>query len=226
MTSPTLQALDRQIINTAKEMFFRQGIIKTEMKEIAKSVGISRSTLYRHFESTLSIAFYITEEVVQDLTSPAVSFTPSMTGYEQFANLVYKMADKMCDNLPSVRFLSEFDTLYNVSDSSAQAESNNIEKKPAGYEDTLRSYATPLFTIFRRGIRDGSIAIDCDTYLTPLSFFHTALALAKHIVLREENYMQEHGVGRELMYIPLDMMLKSIRPEILRQGARNTRPSS
>lgn len=206
MHDATLTTLDKRIIRVSKELFLSKGIMKTEMKEIAKLVGVSRSTLYRHFPQALDIAFYIAEDVLRYWMAIDYAIPGNLSGYERFSLYMHKFLEKMWNNLNTVQFINEFDTLYNLKYSTANP--------PAQYVDYLSNQEDmDFFQVFRTGIQDGSIRREYDELITPRSFVFTAISMTKHIMLREENYLSEHGFSREFIFQSIDLMLTSIKAD-------------
>lgn len=206
MHDETLTALDKKIIHVSKELFLSQGIMQTEMKEIAKLVGVSRSTLYRHFPQALDIAFYIAEDVLRYWMSADYEIPENLSGYERFSLYMHKFLEKMWNSLSMVQFINEFDTLYNLKYSTANP--------PVQYVNYLTNYKdVDYYLAFEAGIQDGSIRKEYDELITPRSFVFTAISMTKHIMLREENYLSEHGFSREFILQSIDLMLASIKAD-------------
>lgn len=195
--------LERKIIDSAKEHFLAEGIMNTDMKQLASELGISRSTLYRHFPSSLHIAFHIVEDCLIYLTSDDESLFEDICGYEALSLYMHRFVSRLCVNLNMVRFLHEFDTIYGSKPADATP--------PEGYIEYLSSNQHFSTKLFRRGVADGSIKFRKDIKIGSGAFLQTALALAERIMLREEAYLKEHGVAREFIDYTIDMMLASIR---------------
>ena len=201
-----LSPLDRKIIQVAKKSFLEKGIIKTEMKHIAKEVGISRSSLYRHFPNTLYIAFHIVPEMLNELmTIYDVQFDKNehVSGYELFAAYMNMFVEKLCNNLDIIRFVKEFDTLYNLSEQEITP--------PEDYRLWMDNTVGQHITYFKLGIEDGSISSELDEVKVPLTFLFTALSMTEHIMLREENYLREHGAAYEFVSNTIELMLRGIK---------------
>ncbi len=201
-----LSPLDRKIIQVAKKSFLEKGMIKTEMKQIAKEVGISRSSLYRHFPNTLSIAFHIMPEMLNELMTICdvkIDESRHLSGYELFATYMHMFVEKLCNNLEKVRFIKEFDTLYNLGEKEITP--------PENYSIWMDNTVGQHITYFKIGINDGSICQKLDETMSPLTFLFTALSMTEHIMLREENYLREHGAARQFVNNAVEFMLQGIR---------------
>lgn len=199
-----LSALDRKIIEAAKPHFFAEGIYNTDMKQLAAEVGISRSTLYRHFPNSLHIAFYVIKDYVEFLLYDDESLFEDICGYEGFSLYVHRLVSRLCGNLPMIRILQEFDTLYTSKPVDAVP--------PEDYTEYMGSDQQQLiYKLFQKGLKDGSIRFKKNSTIGSASFIHTALALVERIMLREKIYLDEHGASREYIDYTIDMMLASIR---------------
>lgn len=202
--SEDLTVLDKLIIETAKESFLEKGIIKTEMKELASAIGISRSSLYRHFASSIDIAFYVVPEVLDYLTHINDPIPEGLNGFEQFSFYMRGLVDNLCANLNMIRLIQEFNTLYNLKESEMDTPMHYAKF----YERTNQMDSV---TYFRRGLEDGTIHSVLDEVKVPLTFIFTAMSLVEHIMLREENYLREHGASREFIDYTVALMLSGIK---------------
>ena len=199
-----LTPLEQHVIEVAREDFVTKGILKTEMRDLAARVGISRSSLYRHFPSSLSIAFYVLNDVLTELMTVEGKIPESMSGYEQFSLYMYKAVDKLCVNLNMVRFIKEFDTLYDLKSGTGEA--------PAEYYATLSDYSRYQFIdYYRKGVADGSIKPCENVVHTALTFYWVAQSMVEHIMLREETYLHEHGAAKEFVVNAVELMLAGIK---------------
>ncbi|MBE9503553.1 MAG: TetR/AcrR family transcriptional regulator, partial [Proteobacteria bacterium] len=48
--------MKKKIIQTAKKRFFKEGLKKVHMDDIASDMGVSKKTLYKHFDSKEELA--------------------------------------------------------------------------------------------------------------------------------------------------------------------------
>lgn len=201
---PELTALEQRIIEMAKEDFITKGIIKTEMRDLAARLGISRSSLYRHFPNSMSIAFYVLNDALTELMTIEEEISDDQNGYEQFSQYMYKAVDKLCANLDLVRFIREFDTLYNLN--------SDHDKAPEEYYATLSDYSRYQFIkYYQKGVADGSIKPCENPVHTALTFYWVAQSMTEHIMLREATYQHEHGGAKEFVVDAIKIMLEGIK---------------
>ena len=64
---PPIDDRRREIARTAAELFDSAGYPRTTMEDIAKAVGVGKSTLYHYFSSKDEILFWIHEEFIDHL---------------------------------------------------------------------------------------------------------------------------------------------------------------
>lgn len=201
---PELTDLEKKVITIAKESFINKGIINTEMKDLAAKAGISRSSLYRHFPSSLDIAFHVLNDVLLELMTVDCEIPDTLNGFEQFSFYIHKSVDKLCDNLPMVRFIREFDTLYDLK--------NENSKAPENFYKTLHDYSRySILNYFHNGIIDGSIKPCKSEIDTVLTFYWVAQSMTEHIMLRKETYQFEHGAAKAYVVHAVDLMLSGIK---------------
>lgn len=204
-----LDDTDKKILEISRELFIAQGIMNTEMKDIAKKLGISRSTLYRHFSDKSEILMLLAERatvmIYRALMVPeGMRF---LCGFDELAWQMDSLVTVLTTNVEEIMFLRDFDCLYtreypNIPETGTflegiqQAKTNNLLKKS-----------------IERGIEDGSIIEMENPELFSLTVIHGTLAMAQRILPRENNYIQEYGYGQEILryYVKffLDKILKN-----------------
>ena len=195
--------LDQQIVAAAKEHFLRDGIRNTDMKQLALELGISRSTLYRHFANSVQIAFYVVMDFL-NVMNDDLDLYHGLTGYNAFCLYVHRFTDRLCENLPMLQVIREFDTLYSPD--------RDDLIPPEEYSQYIGGDQNQLpVRIFMKGVADGSIRPQPDNTVAALAFVFTAMGLVERIMPREKIYIQEHGVARELIDTALDLELQAIR---------------
>ncbi|SDN61219.1 TetR/AcrR family transcriptional regulator [Acetanaerobacterium elongatum] len=202
-----LSDTDLQIIEAARELFIKNGFEKTEMKDIARKIGIGRSTLYRHFENKSAIIFYIAQQELEDITSvfPATDISNAQSGYEAVKRLLRALNDKLLANIDKVTFLRDFDFAFT-------GEYPNDEMAKS-YLVFLRSNANSqvLTMALQSAMDDGSITTKLTAGQLSLTLTNSCLAMAQRVLPREQHYNIEHGISRELLSFNLDILLRGIR---------------
>lgn len=199
-----LTDLDHQIIRAASQHFLHEGIRNTDMKQLAQELGISRSTLYRHFGNSVQIAFYVVLDYLKSLTNDDPMLYRGMNGYEAVCLYVRRLVDRLCQNLPWLQVIREFDALYSTE--------QHIFVPPEAYSQYISGdQDQPIVKFFLKGVADGSIRAQQNDTVSALALTFTCLALVERIMLREQNYIQEHGAAREIVDAAIELELSAIK---------------
>lgn len=190
-----LTDLDESILSTAKKMILEKGILETDMKDIAKEIGCSRSTLYRHFSSKGDILLVLADNALDIIRNAQI--IPKeyrfSNGFEAFSWQMNSMLDAVLKNTEELIFLRDFDTLYYryyVSVSETQDFKNKIKGS---------SKTSPLQKSFNLGIQDGSIVSPKDPELFILMVFQSFIALSERVIPVEKSYIECFGYGQEIL---------------------------
>ena len=56
----------RQIVNTARDLFWRHGIRRITVEEIARTAGVSKVTFYKHFPNKVELVKRIFDEMIAE----------------------------------------------------------------------------------------------------------------------------------------------------------------
>lgn len=194
---------NEMIINIAEKFFLEKGIGDTEMKDIANCAGVSRSSLYRHFESKESIAFEIAAriltEIAEVLTFPV---SDSLSAPDALLEVLTRYMNKLIENPRWVRFLDEFDQFFSDAYPEGEASSDYtllMSRLSNGVVDD----------ILDRGKSDGSLHIYDSIRFTGLFLLNSIMAFAQRVIPRKEHYQQEHGYSFEYL---------SLLPRVLVDG--------
>lgn len=73
-TSLTPAEIPPKVCEVAREFFRKNGIVGTQMKDLAKETGIGRATLYRYFPSIEPIAFMVATSYMKDIYEAEEAF--------------------------------------------------------------------------------------------------------------------------------------------------------
>ena len=204
------EEIDFKILETAKEIFAKQGIAKTEMKDIATKAGIGRSTLYRHFASKDSILFVIANRSLVKIMncSNIEKDKKYKNGYEMVKCQLHSLMSGMIENVEDIIFLRDFDFIF-TQDFPSVEEVSRFERyiqRTEGMTEMLKN--------FNIGIMDKSICKVDNPELTLLTMINGCFAMAQRILPREKHYIIELGYGREIMNRHLELMLIAIKAAV------------
>ena len=70
------QAAKARLMDAAEECFDRYGVVKTTMDDIAKTAGVSRPTVYRHFDDRDPSSYYGERRQRSDSNNATVGVGP------------------------------------------------------------------------------------------------------------------------------------------------------
>ncbi len=89
ITKPEIQNERDKILRFAQEKFFVEGFYKISMDEIAKSLGMSKSTLYRNFDSKLDLVSEAVRKLVSGTKLKIEStITDDTNAVEKFVSII------------------------------------------------------------------------------------------------------------------------------------------
>lgn len=144
--------LNDRILDASIKMFFRDGIKAVSMDDIAKSVGISKRTLYEHFDSKdallvgcIGLMIKKRDEKMSRLVSEA----------KTFIELILKC---VCDAMEFVQSISPkfFSDLDNMNYAGARTQMHN----------SIGKYKMQIEDLIEKGKADGLIREEVDTKFT------------------------------------------------------------
>ena len=199
--------LEVRIVKCAKRMILEKGILDTDMKDIAKEIGCSRSTLYRHFPGKGDILLILADEALEvirkaQIIPPEYRFS---NGLEAFSWQLNSMLDAALQNVDTFTFLRDFDCLYYryyMNEEQSNEFRENVKES---------SVKSPLQESYNRGVKDGSIRSGGDGELFVLTVFQSFIALTERILPLEETYIEAYGYGQEILREFTQKMVASIQ---------------
>lgn len=207
MNESKLDVKKRAVIEIAENLFLSQGLATTEMKEIARCASISRSTLYRMFDSRETLAFAVADKCLHELFDPKPMeiYGTDRSGFEILRSYSSNLIETMIQGVRYVKYLSEFDQMFSGDYPDTPEARKYVQFNRQRHDRQI------LLNILRLGTEDGSIRGDIDANMLELTIGNTLLGVAQRILLREKNYRQEYGYGREILYNVMELMLEGVR---------------
>lgn len=154
------EATREKILRIAQALFLERGFFRTQMKDVADAVGISRNTLYRYFRDKGDLGFAILDIVIG---RAAVGFRDALNqaeveGHPNAREKLMAVMSKLVlggQHDTDMIFMAEFDAYYS---------GERLPKDFSGRQDL--SIWTPvgeaLESLAREGAADGSIRQDID----------------------------------------------------------------
>lgn len=207
MNESKLDVKKKAVIEIAENLFLSQGLATTEMKEIARCASISRSTLYRMFDSRETLAFAVADKCLHELFDPKPMeiYGTDRSGFEILRSYSSNLIETMIQGVRYVKYLSEFDQMFSGDYPDTPEARKYVQFNRQRHDRQI------LLNILRLGTEDGSIRGDIDANMLELTIGNTLLGVAQRILPREKNYWQEYGYGREILYNVMELMVEGVR---------------
>ena len=207
MNESKLDVKKRAVIEIAENLFLSQGLATTEMKEIARCASISRSTLYRMFDSRETLAFAVADKCLHELFDPKPMeiYGTDRSGFEILRSYSSNLIETMIQGVRYVKYLSEFDQMFSGDYPDTPEARKYVQFNRQRHDRQI------LLNILRLGTEDGSIRGDIDANMLELTIGNTLLGVAQRILPREKNYRQEYGYAREILYNVMELMVEGVR---------------
>ena len=194
------------LLNSARELFRQNGIAVTEMKAIAEKAGLSRSTLYRYTIDKHQLAFLVVNQEISELFEKCIAFTPQtkLTGYDKLHAYCYNQIDIFEKNVPTLRLLHEFDSIYT-------GDYPDIDES-RDYIATVQRLQNRTLQLVLEGLSDRSINHIDDPVMYAAALEHTLFGLSLRFFPREKHYMEEqHFKARSCISAAVDILLSSVK---------------
>lgn len=205
-TTLSPEEIKTQVYQEIKKQFLKRGIDNTEMKQIAQTVGIGRTTLYRYFPQKEQLAFSVALELIRDLCYPQVSkgIADELNGFDWISRYCDNFIRALIEHRDSLQFFSEFDRIF-------MNEMPDIPEVAAYAENNTRNLMM-LSEQVERGQKDGSIRGDKDPLIIAAILTNSIMALAQRTLMR--NLAIEENMNMDeirIIHITTDMLLSSIK---------------
>lgn len=182
MNESKLDVKKRAVIEIAENLFLSQGLATTEMKEIARCASISRSTLYRMFDSRETLAFAVADKCLHELFDPKPMeiYGTDRSGFEILRSYSSNLIETMIQGVRYVKYLSEFDQMFSGDYPDTPEARKYVQFNRQRHDRQI------LLNILRLGTEDGSIRGDIDANMLELTIGNTILGVAQRILPREK----------------------------------------
>lgn len=202
-----LAELDNRILETAQRLFLKEGFLNTEMRSIARELGCSRSTLYRHFADKETILFFLARNVLRLLQNSAQvpAGMQFACGYDGAAYILTSTVETMIAHVDDVTLLRDFDSLY-----SKEYPHNTGSEAFMNLMNTGRGWSR-LPEYLQAGMEDGSIRRMENPQLVAETLSNSVIAYAERVLPRLEHYDRFYGSGCKMLREHLKIVLAGIR---------------
>jgi len=105
------------IILAARDVFNEKGIAKAYIKDIAMRAGVSRPSIYRHFETVYHLAVEVELLFFEELSQQFYELPDSKElTVKEFRHFQHNLLDKTVDNPVFIQYCIHFDQTFSNSD--------------------------------------------------------------------------------------------------------------
>jgi AcrR family transcriptional regulator len=179
-----------RILAEARRMFVDHGLYEVQMQDIAKSVGVSRASLYRYYEDKFDLALGVLSAIWKELSDDwddrkTETLAEGKTALERAA-LYLKGFWLNPHAQAQLRFLAEFDAFY----SGARIPKDFIPRLRAIFTEDATGV---LARFLDEGIGDGSVREDIDSRLAAVTVLNAVRGLQQRVSLRGQALIETDG---------------------------------
>lgn len=200
--------MNEKILNCGFEVFYKNGIAKATISEIANKAGVARRTIYRYFKTKDEIVYAVMVMQMDkwNLQQQKIYEQLSGTGLEKLKTHLYELKKYMESNPQIMVFMMEFDYYF------------KDDYKVLGSEfDKTKLYQMYKLSdiligeLIQTGLNDGSIKRQRDielmeaTITNSLWIFGQAIAV-RGIRISEETNVDAHKLIDNLIEIYIDAL--------------------
>lgn len=194
-----------KILIEAEEQFIKNGIVNTQMKDIAAAVDINRRTLYRYFPTKDELAFVVEMNVMKQISdhlSKGLDDIP--VDYSGHEKLEYYFKNVDLNSIKKqIKFTAEFDRYF-----TGEYPSEKLEKT---FIKSMDPNNDKLYTFIVQGQNDKSIRND----LTALEIYQfvsqSFISLFQRLQLRENHLKYEYCDDIDFSMLYKDIILHGIK---------------
>lgn len=194
----------RKILENSYSLFSTHGIFKTTMVDISHETGITRRTLYNHYNRKEDIALTLHKLLIDDILVSVVAENGLKT-IQYLKNALYRIYREINSRSGSLHFIVHFDQFAR--------ENRDVIKKSDHFVNYLLANS-PLSEYLGHFKNQGLYKIDSiDPDLYSKVFFESFIAFLERICYREITYLEEGSYISSDFKLYVDTMLSIIREE-------------
>lgn len=169
-----------RILETAQRLFVRQGLFATQMQDVAKEIGISRTSLYRYYRDKFDLATAIVNKMFhhmramwQEEEAERIAGLNGLARVDCFLR-EYWLSPRFSEEL---YYMAEYDAFFSGVRVTPEL---NLRIKQA--LDTDFKY--PIIPFLQQGMSDGSIRPDLNPHLAAVTIVNAVRGLHQRLLLR------------------------------------------
>lgn len=170
-----------KILTVARTLFTEKGLFDTQMLDVAATLGMSRTTLYRYFQDKLDLALAILH-ILMDEVSAFWSDPGPVDGRTARDRIGLYLREVWANTGPlaaHLRYFAEFDAFFSGSRIPPGFREKMAASIPAGGDTTL-------VALVAEGQADGSVRLDLDPHLAMATLMNAVRGLQQRVTLRGE----------------------------------------
>ena len=193
----------QKVYEEAKKQFLEKGIANTEMKQIAQTVGIGRTTLYRYYPSIHRLAFMAATQIWDDLYMGIVEkgIEEWKTGYEILCAFYEELVEKIAVRPRELLFFSQFDAIF-------QPPSFPDFPEAEEYKEHLIRVLEFMEKLVQKGQADGSLRKDVDVIERLNGISHALMGYEQRTALYPAEWRLP---GKDTMHWMARCMLRDLK---------------
>jgi len=168
------------ILAMAQRLFLENGLVATQMQDIARELKISRTSLYRYYQNKFELATEILSNLSRDMATnwdEVMEHTvPKANGLAEVEFYLYEfwISDRF---KVAHEYMAEYDAFF-----SGERADETVLKGIARY---YTNYSMELLTaLIKRGINDASIRPDLDVHLSAVTLVNAVRSLQQRLIMR------------------------------------------
>jgi AcrR family transcriptional regulator len=190
LTKEELEEKRYEIAHKAADLIIERGFNETSVSQIAKAVGIGKSTLYDYFSNKDEIFLYLLDEPIEELTRQVKSIIAGKgSALERLYEVMYMHLEVLLRNKAYLLKLT-----FEAQRLDAEGQQHYQEKRYA-YQDLLRA-------LIEEGIEEGCYRpVDSAIVMKMLMAMMSTVAFTTRPV----------GSSKEMLGSTLDMLLRGIQ---------------
>lgn len=202
---------DKQIaiIKKAKEVFLKKGLFNTVMDDIAEAAGLTRRTLYRHFETKEDLAFETTILIMKEMNAQSLGIYNGLhgNGIEKLESFLIQLVSSIEKQPSTMKYLGEFD-FYFKDEAIGKPQENHMDD----FNSTILQSDDMIKSLIVQGVQDGSIHADIDIDLTMATISNVLWAFGQRVAIRANTIEEETGIkGIDMIKNQVNMYIMALK---------------
>ncbi|MGI6705979.1 MAG: TetR/AcrR family transcriptional regulator [Clostridia bacterium] len=202
----------REIIQAAKRLFLRKGVMETSMVDIANEAEISRFTLYRYFSNKYELLIEVQLLLYEEMGLPLkMDPTEQVDTVEQLRRYLYGIASYLYGKPDLVRFSYTLNHLFSSAEISLYLQKRFRQR---AMEQGAAIKRKNIAMIIEEGIKDGSFRDDIDPKETTILMIETVWGLVGKLLNSQNHPIWGHDVDHlKLLCSLVDVLVDHIKAE-------------